>query len=223
MAGYILKELPKGMNNSEKSLFPKMQNYSMLDFNSVVKQMHTYSGTFSEGTIKGVIDTLTTMMKAWMIEGHSIKIDGLGVFSLSLGFDTSAPSEQEIAENRLEVGSDADEETKSKYRKVFIQGINFKPDSQLLKEMNEEAKFERIEPEVKLPKTNPHSREERLAIAQALIDKNGQMTLTDYALATGLERSTASRELKAFVNDPSSGITTQGNYSHKVWVKKENA
>ena len=210
MAGYILKELPKGMNNSEKALFPKMQNYSMLDFNSVVKQMHTYSGTFSEGTIKGVIDTLTTMMKAWMIEGHSIKIDGLGVFSLSLGFDTSASSEQEIAENRLEVGSDADEETKSKYRKVFIQGINFKPDSQLLKEMNEEAKFERIEPEV-------------LAIAQALIDKNGQMTLTDYALATGLERSTASRELKAFVNDPSSGITTQGNYSHKVWVKKENA
>ena len=73
------------MNNSEKSLFPKMQNYSMLDFNSVVKQMHTYSGTFSEGTIKGVIDTLTTMMKAWMIEGHSIKIDGLGVFCDGLG------------------------------------------------------------------------------------------------------------------------------------------
>ena len=215
MANYILQELPESMTNGEKVLYPKMQSYTMLDFNSVVKKMHAYSGTFSEGTIKGVMDTLVTMMKSWMVEGHSVKIDGLGVFSLSLGFDTTTPSEQEIATNKK-----ADGNPKTDYRHVCIKTINFKPDSQMLKEMNEEAEFERVESEVKIPQKSPHSREENLAIAKRLIDKNGQMTLTDFALATGLERSVASRALKQIVADETSGITTRGGHSHKVWVKK---
>lgn len=215
MASYILQELPESMTNGEKVLYPKMQNYSMLDFNSVVKKMHAYSGTFSEGTIKGVMDTLVTMMRTWMTEGHSIKIDGLGVFSLSLGFDTTTPSEQEIAKNKK-----TDGDPKTDYRHVCIKTVNFKPDPQMLKAMNEEAEFERMESDVKVPQKSPHSREENLAIAKKLIDKNGQMTLTDFALATGLERSAASRELKQIVADATSGITTRGGHSHKVWVKK---
>lgn len=215
MAGYILQELPESMTNGEKVLYPKMQNYTMLDFNSVVKKMHAYSGTFSEGTIKGVMDTLVTMMKAWMIEGHSVKIDGLGVFSLSLGFDTTTPSEQEIAK-----GDKAESDPKTDYRHVCVRTINFKPDPQTLKEMNEEAEFERMESGVKVPKKKLHSHAENLAIAKALIDKNGMMTLTDFALATGLERSVASRELKQIVANTTSGITTRGGHSHKVWVKK---
>lgn len=54
-----------------------------------------------------------------------------------------------------------------------------------------------------------------------IIARQGQMTLTDYALATGLERSVASRELKRIVADPASGIRERGAYSHKVWVKDE--
>ena len=55
----------------------------------------------------------------------------------------------------------------------------------------------------------------------ALIDQNGRMTLTDYALATNQERSTASRDLKKIVSAPDSPIVAEGAHSHKVWVRRK--
>ena len=52
--------------------------------------------------------------------GHNIKIDGLGVFSLSLGFDESSPSEKAEMKNSADA-------PKTKYRHVCIKDINFKP------------------------------------------------------------------------------------------------
>ena len=64
------------------------------------------------------------------------------------------------------------------------------------------------------------SRDERLAKAQRIIEANGYMTLTDYALATDQSRTKASRDLSELTADPGSGIGTRGSHSHKVWVKK---
>ena len=58
MASYVLQELPNGMGDGESALFPKMQIYTMFDYDKVVELIHSYSPSFS----------------------------GLGVFSLSLGF-----------------------------------------------------------------------------------------------------------------------------------------
>lgn len=215
MANYVLQELPEEMTDGKKVLFPKMQTYTLHDFDTVLKHMHTYAGSFSEGTMRGVIDALVQTMKTWMPMGHSIKIDGLGVFSLSLGFDTSTPSEQVMTDNN------AEKEAKTKYRHICIKGINFKPDANLLKDLNREASFERNDTEVKTPQKSQLSREERIAKANAIIGARGYMTLTDYTIACGLSRSSASRDLRSLVADPSSGITTRGSHSHKVWVKKQ--
>ena len=194
MPKYVLQELPDEMTDGKKVLFPKMQTYTLHDFETVLKHMHTYAGSFSEGSMRAVIDALVQTMKSWMPVGHSIKIDGLGVFSLSLGFDIS------------------------KHHHVYIKGINFKPDAELLAEMNSEATFDKAETEVKTINKNKMSREERIAKAKAIIEKRGYMTLTDYLVATNLSRSNASRDLANIVADPTSGITTRGSHSHKVWV-----
>jgi len=194
MPKYVLQELPDEMTDGKKVLFPKMQTYTLHDFETVLKHMHTYAGSFSEGSMRAVIDALVQTMKSWMPLGHSIKIDGLGVFSLSLGFNTS------------------------KYHHVYIKGINFKPDAELLADMNNEATFDKAETEVKTINKNKMSREERIAKAKAIIEKHGYMTLTDYLVATNLSRSSASRDLANIVADPTSGITTRGSHSHKVWV-----
>ncbi|MBQ7180667.1 MAG: hypothetical protein IJR87_05175 [Bacteroidaceae bacterium] len=217
MASYILQELPESMSDGKKVLYPKMQSYSLEDYKSVLKKMHDYSGSFSEGTMMGVLDALITTMTSWMPEGHSIKIDGLGIFSVSLGFDTDSPSERLMAEAGRE-GQD-ESEPKQKYRRVCIKGINFKPAPELIEAMNKTTTFERVMKEVKVPRRNPFTREQRLAIALELIERNGQMTLTDYVRAAELERSAASRELKRFVEDPESGITSRGSKALKVWVK----
>ena len=188
------------------------------------------SGINCIGIIRAVFDALASTMQSWMPLGHNIKINGLGVFSLSLGFDSSTPSEEAIAKNKQD-----GEDPKKKYRHVCIKDINFRPDPELLKEMNREATFDRVDPEllkkmnreatfdrvntdVVVPQKSKYSREERLEKAKAIIDQHGFMTLNDYAIATGQCRASASNDLKRMVADANSGITTRGSYSHKVWI-----
>ncbi len=216
MANYVLKELSEEMTGGKKVLFPKMQTYSLQDYKSVLEKMHSYAGSFSEGTIMGVLDALVTTMESWMPEGHSLKIDGLGVFSLVLGFDESLPSEQQQAQD-----GDGEGEPRNRYRHVCIKGINFKPDPELIRRMNRNAEFERADSGVRTARKNPYSPEERLQKAREIIRRQGQMTLGEYAAATGQDRSVASRELKRLVADPASGIAARGAHSHKVWVMRE--
>lgn len=208
MANYYLQELAEGMGDGKKKLYPKMQSYTLHDYETVLKHMQTYAGGISEGTMRAVLEALANTMTGWMPAGHKIKIDGLGVFSLSLGFDTTTPSER--------ANEKSGKEPKTKYRHICIKGINFKPDAGLLEEMNREASFERVER--KKRKKSRFTSEERLAIARKLIAKNGYMTLSDFAVATGLGRTGASLELKRLTDDHASGIGTRGSGSHKVWV-----
>ena len=78
--------MPEGMNSSNGKAFPKMQVYTEFDNDKVVELINTYSPAFSKGTIKGVLDTLATVMKNVLPMGHTLKIDNLGVFSLALEF-----------------------------------------------------------------------------------------------------------------------------------------
>ena len=213
MAKYVLQELPEEMSDGKKIVYPKMQTYSLHDFETVIEHMHDYAGSFSEGMIRGVFDALVSVMKSWMPMGHNIQIDGLGVFSLTLGFDESSPSEKAESKN-------TDGDPKTKYRHVCIKGINFKPDPKLLQALNKEATFERGESDVQVPQKTKLTREERLARAKAIIEKNGFMTLYDYANATSQSRSVASKDLRQIVADSTSGITTRGSHSHKVWIVK---
>ena len=215
MPKYILQELPEEMTDGKKIVFPKMQTYSLHDYETVIEHMRDYSGSISEGLIRAVFSALASVMESWMPMGHNIKIDGLGVFSLTLGFDESSPSEKAELKN-----TDSDN-PKTKYRHVCIKGINFKPDQKLLQALNKEATFERSEADVQVAKKTKLSREERLARAKDIIAKNGFMTLYDYANATHQSRSVASKDLRQIVADPNSGITTRGSHSHKVWIAKD--
>lgn len=213
MANYVLQELPEEMADGQKIVYPKMQTYSLHDYETVIKHMRDYAGNISDGLIRAVFDAFASVMESWMPLGHTIKIDGLGVFSLSLGFDTSSPSEKAIA------NSDKKDNIKSKYRHVCIKGINFKPDAELIKRLNRQTTFDKVETNIVTPRKKKYSLEERIAKAKAIIEKNGYMTLTDYALATDQSRAAASNDLRDIVADITSGITTRGSHSHKVWVK----
>ena len=220
MANYYLQKLPEGMKEGENIVYPRMQTYTLHDFDTVLNHMHTYAANISEGTMRAVLEALAETMKTWMPMGHNIKIDGLGVFSLTLGFDTSTPSEKALAKGQVENDGEKGKEPKSKYRHICIKGINFKPDAELLANMNREATFDKVETDVVVPKKGALSRDERIERAKDVIDKNGFMTLSDYVVATGLSRTGASLDLKEVVADPTSGIMSRGSHSHKVWVRR---
>lgn len=209
MANYVVKEMPAGMGNGKKGrIFPKMQVYTEFDYDKVVELVHTNSPAFSQATIRGVLDTLGVVMKNYLPMGHTMKIDNLGVFSLSLEF-TDEKAEKDAQQETSE--------SQKKYHHVRVKGVNFKVDKKLVDDINKENSFERITGNPTSP--SPYSHEERLQRALTHIDKHGFITLQEYANLNRLSRSEASRELSKLVADPNSGIKTKGAGSHKVWVK----
>ena len=66
-----------------------------------------------------------------------------------------------------------------------------------------------------------YTREERIARALQVIEKNGFISLDDYAQLNNMSRTVASTDLKQIVDDPQSPICSHGRHSHKVWVKRE--
>lgn len=212
MANYVIKEMPTGMGNGKKGrLFPKMQVYSEFDYNKVVELIHINSPAFSEATVRGVLDTLAVVMKSYLPLGHTMKIDNLGVFSLSL----------EFADNEAETDSEQNEQeikSKKKYHHVKVKGVNFKVDKRLVVGINKENTFERTSSNPSSP--SPYTLDERLQRALQHIDKHGFITLQEYANLNRLSYSSASRELSKLVADPHSGIKTKGTGSHKVWVRR---
>ena len=212
MANYVIKKMPTGMGNgSEGKSFPKMQVYTEFDYDKVVELVHTNSPAFSQATVRGVLDTLAVVMKSYLPLGHTMKIDNLGVFSLSLEF---ADNEADNA-NPQAIQEAA---SKKKYHHVRVKGVNFKVDKKLVDDINKENSFERTTGNPSSP--SPYSLEERLQRALNHIDKHGFITLQDYANLNSLSYSTASRELAKLVLDPNSGIKAKGAASHKVWVRR---
>ena len=206
MANYVIKEMPKGMGNGKKGrLFPKMQVYTEFDYDKVVELVHTNSPAFSQATIRGVLDTLAVVMKSYLPMGHTMKIDNLGVFSLSLEF---ADNEADSTDSQTA----QEPSSKKKYHHVRVKGVNFKVDK------NKENSFERITGNSTSP--SPYSLEERLQRALNHISKHGFITLQEYANLNGLSYSTSSRELAKLVLVPQSGIKAKGTASHKVWVSR---
>ena len=211
MANYVIKEMPAGMGNGKKGrTFPKMQIYTEFDYEKVVELIHTNSPAFSQATIRGVLDTLGVVLKNYLPMGHTMKIDNLGVFSLSLEFA------DEKAEN---VAQQETSEPKTKYHHVKVKGVNFKVDKKLVKEINRENSFERISSNP--ASSSPYTPEERLQRALQNIDKHGFITLQDYATLNHLSRSAASRELSKLTSSPTSPIASNGAGSHKFWVRRK--
>jgi predicted HTH transcriptional regulator len=143
--------------------------------------------------------------------GHTMKIDNLGVFSLSLEF---ADNEADSTDSQTTQES----ASKKKYHHVRVKGVNFKVDKTLVDDINKENSFERTTANPTSP--SPYSLEERLQRALNHIDKHGFITLQEYTNLNGLSYSTASRELAKLVLDPHSGIKAKGAGSHKVWVRR---
>ena len=211
MANYVIKEMPEGMGNGKKGrTFPKMQVYTEFGYDKVVELIHTNSPAFSKATIRGVLDTLGVVMKSYLPMGHTMKIDNLGVFSLSLEF-----SDEKAEKDAQQETSDS----KKKYHHVRVKGVNFKVDKKLVDDINKENSFERTTGNPTSP--SPYSHEERLQRALTHIDKHGFITLQEYANLNRLSRSEASRELSKLIADPNSGIKTKGAGSHKVWVRSK--
>ena len=211
MAKYKLQEMPDVHNTGKRKVYPKMVTNRTLSRKEFVKKMQGYHRGISESTTEAVLMDVADMLVEMLSMGYNVNLEGLGTFSLSLGFEDDKPTEMK------------GEDDKMAYRKVGVKDINFKASPELLKSVKHETDrdLERDMGGVKVIRKQLYSREERIARALEVIEANGLITLSDYAYINNLSRTAASLELKEITADRTSPIGSMGSGSHKVWVKRK--
>ena len=205
MAKYKLQELTDMRNEGKRRVYPKMVTNRTLSRKEFIKRMQGYHRGISESTTEA--DMLVEMLSM----GYNVNLEGIGTFSLSLGFEDDKTTEMQS------------EDDKMTYRKVGVKDINFKASPEFLKSVKHETDrdLERDMGGVKVIRKQLYSREERIARALEVIEANGLITLSDYAYINNLSRTAASLELKEITADRNSPIGSMGSGSHKVWVKRK--
>ena len=211
MAKYKLQELNDLRDEGKRRVYPKIVTNRTLSRKEFVKRMQDYHRGISESTTEAVLTDVVDMLADMLSMGYNVNLEGFGTFSLSLAFEDEKPTEIHNADDKMT------------YRKVGVKDINFKASPELIKDVKRETDrdLERDMGGVKVIRKQLYSKEERIARALEVIEKNGVLTLGDYASINNLSRTAASMELKELTNDKTSPIDSLGRGSHKVWVKRK--
>ena len=211
MAKCKLQEMGDMGYDGKRRVYPKMVTNRTLSRKEFVKMMQNYHRGISESTTEAVLTDVVDMLADMLSMGYNVNLEGFGTFSLSLAFEDDKPREI------------LSQDDKMTYRKVGVKDINFKASPEFVKDVKRETDcdLERDMGGVKVIRKQLYSKEERIARALEVIEKNGVLTLGDYASINNLSRTAASMELKELTNDQTSPIDSLGRGSHKVWVKRK--
>ena len=211
MAKYKLQELNDLRDEGKRRVYPKIVTNRTLSRKEFVKMMQNYHRGISESTTEAVLTDVVDMLADMLSMGYNVNLEGFGTFSLSLGFEDDKSTEMQTDDDMM------------KYRKVGVKNVNFNSSPEFVKavKMETDCDLEREMSGVKVIRKQLYSKEERIARALEVIEKNGVLTLGDYASINNLSRTAASMELKELTCDKSSPIDSLGCGSHKVWVKRK--
>ena len=206
MAKYIKQEMNDLSGKGEEKVYYRLQTERNISFNEFTQQIELHHGIMHRGLVKNVMTHVVDAMAELLGNGYSVTIDGLGTFKASIGLE----------EDKVMDTFDGDE-TKRNARSLRLTGINYRADKELIKNSNQHCKLERAG-EARLHHS-PYTQEERLKLALQYLSEHGAMRVVEYMELTGLSRTKAAMELRAFRQDASSGITFIGRGSAKVYVK----
>ena len=209
MAKYKLQEMPNLNGVGEKRVYPKIVTDRQLDTNTFVEMTQCHDRAIPKSIVTAVLTDLADNLADMLSKGYTVKLDGIGTFSLALDFADEKPVNMRS------------EDDKMAYRKVTVKDVNFKASSEMLKVLKRETELERDMGGVSRLYKKKYTLEERIARTTAWLEKHGFITLQKYASLNSLSRTTASLDLKKLTHGDDAPFSFTGRGSHKVWVKKD--
>ena len=207
MAEYEMQESNLPNEEGKRVLFPRMKLWGQTDLDKIVDKI-SYASSFTPGDIKGLIRALADEMACQMADGHSVKIDGIGIFTPSLALRDGYERES---------GEPGD--PKRNAMSIWLNNINFRADKELIENTGQRCTLNRSKWKFR-HSSQMFSPQERLKMAQDFLQTNAFMNVADYCRLTGLLRDKAARELKQWAETPGTGIGSKGSGSHKIYVKR---
>ena len=209
MAKYIKKEMADMRQTGVKQVCYRLKSNGTVDLGDLARRI-ARSSTFAEAEIKGVVLSLIEEVVDRMASGHSVHIDGLGTLMARIGLWENAEPEVLDGEGR-----------KRNAQSLHVTGVSFRADKELVKRLDLRCKLEKGS--VSRIRKSKYTEEQRLEKARRFLQEHTVMRLGDYYRMVGLSRTTASLELRKWAMNPSSGITSEGSYSAKVYILRPGA
>lgn len=208
MPKYIKREIVDLNAESGTRAYYCMQTLCRLDPEEFVERVHSYNGAYTKSTIVGVMAAVRDQIVRELANGYTVGIDGLGTFGSKLGLQSGKEMDG------FEAG-----EAKHNALSIKVTDVTFRADKSMVRDVDSECSLERggvnrLRPSKLTP-------EERVQCARNYLHEQKFMRVADYADLTGLSYTTAARELRKVGEDPSSGITSKGVKSAKLYMLAE--
>lgn len=207
-AKYIMQEMVDLHNEGQTLTYPRLQAGKPCGTDELARFAAKHT-TFSPAEVKGIIGILADGMAWMMAQGRTVRLDGIGTFSPSLGLREGKEREQS-----------GDGGTRRNASSLCVRGINYRADRQLVIGTDRECQLER-QPDATMGRRHhsPYTPDERLALARQFLEGHATMSVGQYAHLTGLSRTQAGRELRRWHADVgTTGIDITGLGSHRLYV-----
>ena len=133
MVEYIKREMPDMNGTGERKAYYKVKTYSNLSSEDFVKKICYPGSGLNQGDVAKVMCRMVDEMKRWLAEGHTITIDELGTFSLSIGVMDDDEVEDFDGNGK-----------KVTAKRIGVRGVNFRPDKQLVRDIVRKCKLHKV-------------------------------------------------------------------------------
>ncbi len=192
------------------------RNQVLLSFREAKKSLHQEflkkagaHGILDDGILKHALSKIAEQLVEELADGNTVTLDGIGTFQATLG-----------VKKDKEMDTIDGDGPKRNAKSIEVKNVRYVSDKDLVNDVNLHCKLTRAG--VSRVNRSPYTKEERLKMLQDyLADATHPfIRVADYAELTSLPRSTATKELRTFSENPANGITTSGRRTAIVYVKR---
>lgn len=163
----------------EQPLHPRVVFKGTIDQEEFLDRVHKFTG-MSRSMLAGAMLSFQNELRDLLAGGWIVELGDIGYFSVSLQGPPVMKKEEVHAQS------------------IKLKNINFRPGTQLKKEVGWQMRLERGE-SVTRPHGKRHNEEECRAIVDEYLKKHPCLTRVDYCRLTGRDKRQALNELNAFI------------------------
>ncbi len=210
MARYIKQEMPDLQGTGETKCYYRLEKRRNLSSKEFLKRAGAH-GVLDDNILEHALSKIADQLVEELAEGYTVTLEGIGTFQATLG-----------VKKDKEMDTIDGDETKRNAKSIEVKNVRYVSDKQLVKDVNRRCTL--LKAGVRRVNNSPYTKEQRLLLAQEYLADAAHpfMRAADYAELTGLPRSSATKELRTFAEDPSNGIDTDGRRTSKVYVKRRD-
>ena len=179
---------------------------------------------YSESVIQGVLIDVAEELALLLGEGNTVCVPGIGTFSIGVRLKDERRQQLEDEQDAVAEGT-ARKASEPNARNIELHHLNFRKDKELFRDI--QIHFSQQE----LKRTDGRSGRritiddttqcQRIELAKIYLREHHYMHIDDYVRLTGLSRTSAQRELRELATYQYSGITIEGQGSHRVYVLRK--